>query len=198
MDRRKALKTTALFLGYAVSASAVSELFVRCTTQKYAHWKPEFLNKEQAHTIGEIAERILPRTQTPGAKDLHVDKFIDKMLKDLLSQEEQQQFLAELAAFEQNCTKRFGHKFAGCTAMQQQDILLELDREAAKQPPSVWGIRLGAAPSAGAFFHRIKELTLLGYYTSEEIGKNVLRYDPLPGMYVACMPVTEVGNAWNE
>ncbi len=120
------------------------------------------------------------------------------MLKDLLAPEEQQHFLAELAEFEQNCTKRYGRRFAGCTALQQQELLQELDREAAKQPPSVWGIRLGSAPSAGEFFRRIKELTLLGYYTSEEIGKNVLRYDPLPGVYVGCMPVSEVGNAWNE
>lgn len=197
MNRRKALKTTALFLGYAVSASALSELFISCSSSKHLNWKPVFLSKEQARTIGEMTERILPRTKTPGAKDLHIDKFIDKMLKDLLSPEEQQDFVAGLTAFEAMCLKQFGTKFAACTTAQQDELLTQLDKEAVKAPPSVWGIRLGdAAPTP--FFRRVKELTLLGYYTSEAIGKNVLNYDPLPGVFVGCMPLAEVGNAWNE
>lgn len=197
MDRRKALKTTALFLGYAVSASALSELFVSCSTSNHLNWKPEFLTADQARTIGDMAERILPRTKTPGAKDLHIDKFIDKMLKDLLAPEEQQDFVAGLAAFEASCIQQYGKKFAACSAAQQTDLLLKMDKAAAKLPPSLWGIRLAAA-SPNDFFRRVKELTLLGYYTSEAIGKNVLSYDPLPGVYVGCMPVSEVGNAWNE
>ncbi len=197
MNRRKALKTTALFLGYAVSATALSDLFISCTTSKHLNWKPVFLSPEHAHTIAEMTERILPRTQTPGAKDLHIDKFIDKMLKDLLAPDEQKDFVAGLTAFEATCIQQFGVKFVACTAAQQNELLLQLDKEAVNSSPSVWGIRLSAA-SPTPFFRRVKELTLLGYYTSQKIGTEVLRYDPMPGVYVSCMPLSEIGNAWNE
>lgn len=197
MNRRKAIKTTALFLGYAVSTTALSDLFISCNAAGHLHWKPIFLTREHARTIEEITERILPRTQTPGAKDLHIARFIDTMLKDLLAPDEQQDFLKGLVAFEEACVRQYGRKFAACTVAQQEELLVKLDKEAAKLPPSVWGIRL-AAPSPTPFFRRVKELTLMGYFTSEQIGRNVLGYDPMPGMYVACMPASEVGKVWNE
>ena len=197
MNRREVLKTTALFMGYAVSTAALSELFISCSAGKHLNWKPVFLSPEQVHTIGAISERILPRTKTPGAKDLHIDKFIDKMLKDLLAPEEQKDFVAGLTAFEASCLQQFGKKFAACTDAQQDELLLKLDKEASKLPPTMWGIQLAAA-AATPFFRRVKELTLLGYYTSQKIGTEVLSYDPMPGVYVGCMPLAEVGNAWNE
>lgn len=198
MNRREALKTSALFLGYAVSTAALSELFVSCAAGKHLRWKPVFLKPDQAHTIAEMTERILPRTQTPGAKDLHIDKFIDKMLKDLLAPEEQTDFLRGLEAFERACVQQYGKRFVDCTTTQQDELLRQMDRESAKLPPSVWGIRL-AAPSPTPFFRRVKELTLLGYFTSEQVERNVLNYDPLPGRYVACLPLAEVGGkVWNE
>ena len=54
------------------------------------------------------------------------------------------------------------------------------------------------ATVADCFFRRLKELTLLGYYTSQKVGKEILSFDPLPGGFTACMPLAEVGHAWNE
>ncbi len=148
--------------------------------------------------ISEMTERILPKTKTPGAKDLHIDKFIDKMLKDLLAPEEQTDFLRGMEAFESACVKQYGKKFVDCTTAQQDELLRKMDKEAAKLPPSVWGIRL-AAPAPTPFFRRVKDLTLLGYFTSEQVGMNVLSYDPLPGGYVACLPLVDAGGKiWNE
>ena len=42
----------------------------------------------------------------------------------------------------------------------------------------------------------IREFALLGYFTSENIGTEVLNFDPIPGGYKPCIPVSEVGNAW--
>jgi hypothetical protein len=106
--------------------------------------------------------------------------------------------VAGLTAFEETCVQQYAKKFTSCTVEQQNEMLRKADKEAAQSSASVWGIRLSAAEAPTHFFRRVKELTLLGYYTSEAIGKNVLSYDPLPGVYVGCMPVSEVGNAWNE
>ncbi|MVM41465.1 gluconate 2-dehydrogenase subunit 3 family protein [Spirosoma sp. HMF3257] len=197
MQRRDVLKHTALFFGYAVSVSALSETFVACSKEANLSWQPEFLTTNQANTVAEITETILPKTKTPGAKELGVPQFVDKMLKDLLSEDEQKDFLAGLDTFEKACKEANGKSFVDCTPEQRTDFLLKQDKEAAKLPPSVWGIRL-AAPGPTAFFRRLKELTLLGYYTSEKVGKTLLGYDPLPGHYIACMPLAQVGKAWNE
>ncbi len=180
MNRRDILKSSALFLGYAVSATALSATFMACSQEAKLDWNPLFLSNNQAASIAEITETILPKTKTPGAKELGVPQFIDKMLKDLLSPEEQKDFLAGLEKLEEECEKAYSKSFVECTPQQRQEFLTKMDTEAAKLPPSVWGIRL-APPSPTPFFRRVKELTLLGYFTSQKIGKEVLGYDPIPG-----------------
>ncbi|WP_028664515.1 gluconate 2-dehydrogenase subunit 3 family protein [Runella zeae] len=197
MNRREILKSSALFLGYAVSTTALSQTFLACTQEAKLDWKPVFLTNNQAASIAEITETILPKTKTPGAKELGVPQFVDKMLKDLLSEEEQKDFVAGLEKLEEECEKTHGKSFVECTPQQREAFLTQLDKEAEALPPSVWGIRL-APPSPTPFFRRLKELTLLGYFTSQKIGKDVLGYDPIPGNYIACMPLTPGMNAWNE
>ncbi len=197
MNRREILKSSALFLGYAVSTTALSQTFLACTQEAKLDWKPVFLTNNQAASIAEITETILPKTKTPGAKELGVPQFVDKMLKDLLSEEEQKDFVAGLEKLEEECEKAHGKSFVECTPQQREAFLTQLDKEAEALPPSVWGIRL-APPSPTPFFRRLKELTLVGYFTSQKIGKEVLGYDPIPGNYIACMPLTPGMNAWNE
>ncbi len=197
MNRRDVIKSSALFLGYAVSTTALSNLFISCKSEVQLNWKPVFLSNSQAQLLSEMTERILPRTKTPGAKDLNIDRFIDKMLKDLLTSAEQKDFVAGLNAFESACKSANGKSFVECSTEQQNAFLVKMDKEAAKFNPSVWGIDLGK-PLEIPFFRRVKELTLLGFYTSQDIGEKVLSFDPIPGAYVACMPLAEIGNAWNE
>ncbi|MEZ0608421.1 gluconate 2-dehydrogenase subunit 3 family protein [Fibrella sp. WM1] len=196
MNRRNALKTSALFMGYAVSATALTETFIACQKTVNLNWKPVFLTNEQGNTVAEITETILPKTSTPGAKELGVPQFVDKMLHDLLAEEDQKDFIASLEALDDRCESEYGNSFVDCTPAQREAFLLTLDKEAEPFPPSLWGITL--KPSGPpAFFRRLKSLTLLGYYTSEKIGKEVLAYDPVPGEYIACMPLNGQ-NAWNE
>jgi hypothetical protein len=68
----------------------------------------------------------------------------------------------------------------------QQDALLTTLAEASKT-------------KVRTFFHQFKELTVLGYFTSETVGKTVLHYDPVPGRFDACIPLAEVGDrAWTK
>ncbi|MEZ0542057.1 gluconate 2-dehydrogenase subunit 3 family protein [Fibrella arboris] len=196
MNRRDALKQSALFMGYTVSVAALTDTFVACTKEAHLDWKPLFLTNDQANTIAEITETILPKTSTPGAKELGVPQFVDQMLNELLSEADQNDFLAGLETLEERCEKENGQSFVACTPTQREAFLLTLDKEAAPFPPSLWGITLKPA-GPPAFFRRLKSLTLLGYYTSEKIGREVLAYDPVPGPFIACMPL-KGQNAWNE
>ncbi len=197
MNRREYIKNTALFLGYAVSASAVSDLLVSCQNEAKLAWKPVFLNNNQANTIAEMAETILPKTATPGAKDLGVPQFIDKMLKELLTEADQKEFVEGIESLDKRCEKDYGKVFVACEQKQKEEVLTKLDKESAKFPPSLWGIVLVEKPDPITFFRKMKSLTLMGYFTSEKVGKEILRYDPVPGTYIGCMPLNGM-NSWTE
>jgi hypothetical protein len=197
MKRRDAIKTSALALGYAISPKALTDLFLRCHSEVSLDWKPVFFSPADANTLAEITETILPKTATPGAKELGVPAFIDKMVRDLLSVEEQKDFMAGLKKLEAECMAVNGKPFVDCSTEQRETFLLKQDMESAKFGPSTWGISLGK-PAPVAFYRRVKSLTLVGYYTSQKVGKEILKYDPIPGAFIACMPLPEVGNAWNE
>ena len=82
MDRRKALQRTAFLLGGAVSASIISGVMSGCQAEKVPDWQPEFLDKDQALLVSELAETILPETETLGAKSIGVPEYIDIIVKD--------------------------------------------------------------------------------------------------------------------
>lgn len=198
MNRREYLKNTALFLGYAVSASALAETFMACRSERTVNldWKPTFLTQNQAFTLGEMAETILPKTNTPGAKEIGVPQFIDSVLKKLLSKTEQEDFTKGLEALEKTCQNDYGKYFNECAQAQREELLLKMDKAAGKFPPSAWGITLVKNPDPVVFFRRLKALTITAYFTSEKIGKEILAYDQIPGSYVACMPLNGQ-NVWS-
>ena len=75
--------------------------------------------------------------------------------------------------------------FTALTSAQQDAVLKRIAEASQKKEKS--------------FFHQMRELTLLGYFTSEQVGKNVLHYDPIPGKFQADIPLAEVGNrAWTR
>lgn len=199
MNRRDAIISSSWLASYALTAASLSTLFSSCQAEAKLDWSPVFLSKNEAHTLAEVSETILPKTTTPGAKELGVPQFIDKMLKEVLGEGDQKAFVEGLKQIEAEAKEKHGKAFAECSVEERNAMLLVLDEAAAKQPPppSVWGISLGA-PQPTPFFRQLKSLTLLGYYTAEEVGKNILRYDPVPGDYIACMPLKEGENSWAE
>ncbi len=183
MNRREAIQRAALLLGVAISPSILQGVLRAQTPATGA--KPTFLSAAQFATVGAIAERILPRTDTPGAIDVGVPAFIDLMLGKFMTEAERRTFTAGLAEVEAKSTAAHRVAFVKITAVQQ-DALLKAMADAAQA-------------KSGTFFHQIKELTILGYFTSEPVGKNVTHYDPIPGRYQGCIPLAEVGNrAWTR
>jgi gluconate 2-dehydrogenase gamma chain len=85
MDRREALKRTAWLMGGVVSAPAIVGILKGCTAKPTIDWKPVFLTEDQAALVTQVADVIIPKTDTPGAKDAGVPSFIDLMLKDVYS-----------------------------------------------------------------------------------------------------------------
>jgi len=186
MTRREAIKRAALFLGVAISPSLLTgALHAATTSVAFGALPPAFLSAKQLETIAALAERILPRTDTPGAIDVGVPAFIDLMVGKYFSADERRMFTAGLAEFDAVSAAKHQGAFASLPIAQQDALLMELAVASQKKDKT--------------FCHQIRELTVVGYFTSENVGRNVLHYDPVPGRFDACVPLSEVGNrSWTK
>lgn len=199
MKRREAIRTTSIILGYAVSASAVTGIMAGCrvesgSTTEVAEpevWSPDFFNDEQISTVAELAETILPRTATPGAKDAGVHQFIDMMMKDYYPVRDQKEFIRGLEQLDQVANQQYGNAFVSCSPEERLAMANALDRQAYDE---VQKGDSAAEQMPRPFFAIFKELTWTGFFTSQLIGEEYLNYDPIPGAYHGCMPIEETGS----
>ena len=192
MNRREAIQQVAWLMGGAISAPALLGVLNGCTAKPTGpSWQPVFFDGEQALLVAEVAEIMIPRTDTPGAQDVGVPAFIDKMLKDVYTSADQQRYLSGLAEFNAAAVDIYSKPFMKLDAAQRKEHLQGLHDEAVKaeralQPP----------PSTirRPFVLMTKELSLLGFFTSKEGATQVLQYVAVPGGFQACIPIAEAGN----
>jgi len=191
MKRREAIKLASIYMGGAVSAPAIFGVLNGCTPKPSINWEPKFLTKDQGVAVAEIAERIIPKTETPGAKDVGVPEFIDLMLKDCYPKLEQDIFTKGLDLLNQQAEEDFGNSFVECSEEEQYQLLSPLNKFVAKEAKKPRFIEQDKI-----FFSIMKELTLLGYFTSEVGASEVLQYNPVPSKFNGCVPWEEIGTPW--
>lgn len=188
MNRRDAIKQTALMLGYAVSASAAAGVLQGCQPTETRKWVPKVLTPEEGKLLKVVTERIMPGTENSlGANDVYVHEFIDLMMDGHLEVEETEVLKAGLVHLESAATSiTAGEKtFVQLEVVQQNDILQSYADRAKEE--------LMAAKGEAVFWPKLMEMTLLGYFSSERVGKEMLAYDPVPAQYNACMPLEDNG-----
>ena len=196
MDRRKALRQSSWLAGAAITAPAMLSLLQSCQSASRLDWQPTFLSNDEAEFIAAIVDTILPRTETPGALDVGVDIFIDKLWAQTSDEAAQAQVRSDIAAFDATCKQAYGSAFAKCSPEDQHKALEVAEANAGTFNPGVWGKAVGVQKPVG-FYRSLKSTAIWAYMTSEEIGKNVLNYDPIPGGYDGCIAVDSVGNKWS-
>lgn len=188
IDRREALRRVALVLGGALSAPAIAGVLAGCERRSGDGWTPLALSREQGELVATIAEHIIPETDTPGARATGVHRFIDVMLVEYYPAPERERFLAGLADVDTRARRDHGKKFLQCATADQRTLLAELDRESFATPE--------AARRDMPWFRTMKELTLLGYYTSEIGATKELRHLSVPGRFEGCVPLARAGRTW--
>jgi gluconate 2-dehydrogenase gamma chain len=186
MNRRELIKKTALFMGASVSAPAIMGILNGCTAEPSLYWTPKYVTKEQAVELEAIAETIIPATGTPGAKDAGVPAFIEKMVHEVYKPADVKKFMDGLAAFSKKVEDKEGDPFSQLDAAKQLEVI-KAENSAALS---------GAGGGERPWFLSMKELTLLGFFTSEIGATQVLRYEAIPGRYEGCIPFSEVGKTW--
>lgn len=182
MNRREAIKKTGLALGFAATSPLLMHLLQSCDSKKPLGWKPQFFSEKQALLVAALVDQILPKTDSPGALDVGVDVFVDKMVAEIYSDKEQKQFLAGLEEIEKNSRLKSGEVFTDLDSQAQYDFLYGLESE-------IPYLSYNTSPEEKPFFLMLKELALLGYFTSEEIMTKHLDYQPVPGQLVGCEPI---------
>ncbi|MFM2392912.1 MAG: hypothetical protein RLZZ546_894 [Bacteroidota bacterium] len=198
IERREMLKRLCLVTGYTFTVGATSAFIAGCksdstssnasqSTASVGSTKSIF-SKDQMDVISEVAERILPKNETPGAKDANVQEYISQAVSLFFKKEDQERFVKNLGSFDKLATDKYKKIFVELTDANKDDVLKILAEEWKK------GKDLKDAPPH--IFKEMRDLTVTGFCTSEVGAKQLLKYDELPGPYQGCIDRASVGGVY--
>ncbi len=187
MNRREAVQSVAILLGGSIIGG---NIFMQTGCKPATPSVAKLFEPDMQNYLGNIAETILPATATPGAKAAGVGEFIPVMVRDCYTPEHQQVFLEGLTTINKLSKEKYQDSFEKLTAEQKTELLISLDQE---QNDYQKNKEADAPPH---YFRMMKELTLLGFFTSKEGSTNALRYVAVPGRYDGCVDYKKGDRAW--
>ncbi|MFN4161029.1 MAG: gluconate 2-dehydrogenase subunit 3 family protein [Stenotrophomonas sp.] len=188
MDRRELLKMIV-----AATGAAMVGLPALVQGQAPAAGAKTPFSDTDVGTLDEIAETILPRTATPGAKDAGAGLFMARFVADCYTPGQQATFRAGLADID----KRAGGRFASLAPQSRTELLRALDAEARQHAGDVTETGTVAEGEAMPhYFTMIKQLAIFGFFTSKVGATDVLRYVAVPGRYDGDLPYVPGTPAW--
>ena len=172
--------------------------------------------------LDEVADTILPPTKSPGAKAANVGTFMTVMVNDCYTASDQKIFHEGIKKLNDLSDKKFNKGFVAATPEQRHELLVELDKDSraytkktneyfetlpSDPKPPVTERRTASTdpkdPKADKmreypdyYYIMLKQLTLLGYFTSKEGATKALRYEAVPGKYDGNFPYKKGDRAW--
>jgi hypothetical protein len=135
------------------------------------------INTDQEEMLAELSESIIPKTNTPGAKDIYAHLFVLKMMDDCKGKEDQEKFVKGLEAFEKFSKEKNGKSFMKADKVQRASVLEALEKEK------------DIKDDLHYFYGSMKRYTIQAYTTSEFYLTNVQVYEMVPSRYHGCVPV---------
>ena len=201
MDRREFLQCAAILIS-GVSASQLG-FSLSDDQQAFLANAPDFnttavdhFSPAQRKIVAAMSEVILPRTDTPGAIDAGVPRYIELMAAHWLNQEEGAIFNAGLQDMETRIPLEYGRSFDQLSAGEQLQIMEALEDAASDSPWYDFGNVQREFISDAPFICQFKELTIWGFFTSQEGGSQVLRYNPMPMYFNGDIPLVSEDSSW--
>lgn len=179
MDRRELLKMVALATGGVVIGG---EFFLAGCKNKDAAIGGMSFSENDVAFLDEVAETILPKTNTAGAKDAEVGKFMTVMVNDCYGEADQKLFHEGIKKLDAACNKQHGHSFMKAEAAHRKELLISLDKEAKDY------MKNKKKDDPNHYFLMMKQLTLLGYFTSKPGMEQNFNYQQVPGKYDGAVP----------
>lgn len=183
MDRREVLKLSSALLGYTIVGGTAAAVLSGCKTD--ASVVPADLDLFDVSTydlIVDVTERIIPATDTPGAKDANVVSYLHNRLKNFSTKEESSMIFEGLKLFDSKATAKFGKAYNDLPGAEKDEIMKLMQAEASKDDKHI--------------FNQLKQETVVGFFTSEAGATQVLRFDPVPGEYIGCVDYSPEDKVW--
>lgn len=176
MDRRTAISRLGIVLGGTLSASTLSALVSGCTAPPEKGFAPKFLTGPQLDRLARVVDMIIPETDTPGAREAGVHRFIDILLAEYLPEQDARNFASLFDAWE------MAFSIDDLPDSELRTVLSEMDRKWTQgEDEPLWS--------------SIKPWTVAGYYTSEIGMTQELRLKPFTEARMD-MPRSEVERTW--
>ncbi len=144
--------------------------------------------------LDEIAETIIPKSDTPGAKDAKVGNCMAVMVTDCYSNQQRAVFESGMQSLSKLSKKTYQQPFVRLNAQQRKTLLSELDQQANEYNRQLQ--HKGDVDALPHYFTLMKQLTLFGFFTSKPGATQVLRYVGIPGRYDGNMPYKKGDRAW--
>lgn len=162
-------------------------------------------NQDDVMLFNEIAEIILPRTDTPGAKDANVGFMSLILANDCYTSEEREAFVKGFQSLDKQAQDKYGKPFLLLSAEQKSKFVKDLDKDAKaynkKRKIDYMSVSPNNMYSGGIkplphFFTMIKQLTIFSFFTSKVGATKVLRYEAIPGKYNGELEYKKGDRAW--
>lgn len=177
MERREAVQYISLLLGGTLVGS--NAFLTGCKTKT---GKQTNFDEDDIAYLNEVANTILPETSTPGAKAAMVGQFMTVMINDSYEEKDQKIFHEGMKKLNDLSEKTYDDSFMKINENQRHELLVKLDQEQKEYMKN----KKKEEPSH--YFRMMKELTMLGYFTSEIGCTKARRYVESPGKYDGCVP----------
>ncbi len=178
MNRRQALSSVAVLLGGSIVGGEVFAFSNKVFSSEHID---ALFSKKDVELMDEIAETIIPETNTPGAKAAKTGMFMAIMVKDCYTPGNQKVFIDGLAKVNKLSIEKWSANFIDCTPSNRTELLTQLDIEQRNYQKK----KKSSEPVH--YFRMMRELTLLGYFTSEIGATQQLEYVEVPGRFDACV-----------
>ena len=141
----------------------------------------------------DVAETILPRTDTPGAKDAAVGRFIARYSEACYEPHHIAILQNGIGDIDGQMKRLRGVKFIHAGEEEKRSLLTTIDTQAKQYAQTLGPKGDNKLPH---YFSLLKQLTLLGFFTSEPGATRVARYRPVPGKYKGCIPYSKGETFW--
>ncbi len=188
MKRRTAIRRLSLLVGGAAVSFTGIKVF-----QLYKHPNFQILDENRV-LLSELAETIIPKTDSPGASEAGVGAFIAKMIRDCTPKNSQNNFIEGLEALAAYSQSKFSRSFRDCSPRERTATLSHFEERGRPYPGTVGKIQHQIA--GDSFFTTLKKYTVIGYCTSMQGATMALQYDYIPGKYIGSVPIKPGQRAW--
>jgi hypothetical protein len=188
MNRREWLKCVSALAVGTVAAPTLLAAFDAYAAAQVPGTNPQFFTRPQLDLVSSVVDIIIPRSDTPGAVDVGVPRFIDEMFANVYAKADQERYMSALAAFD----KAGGKPFLQLSEAQRKALVMKLHAEALADPKDT----VTALAASSVLMN--KKLAMMGFFLSQPGCTEVLQYSAVPGAYHADIPLAKAGNgrAW--